>query len=417
MLCKYVSKPLVLIVVIPRRTAVGSANLPITPMRLVVRNYNDPHGDDFFNSKLRTAPPLTLTLTEDRCGTRQSLFLGAMLTNKTPEAGFIRLVMRYLSPRRSHLQYSFHSFSHRDNPPDNDCYASPRATGASYLPSCSLINSQRLLEILQPASHPFPSAACVRRTFRRTYGTARHDNQPSGKTRADVKGSTIVPAVSRDCLPFSFGIESASGIFIPIIHRGSKIPSEGLEVFTPAEDHRVSDDIHIYQGNRVLARRNTLLGTFHFLHHRPCLRYRTTIQMIFRLNEQLSLHVSASHVGSESPIQTASFRTVPDIDDRMDGNQDREEVAYLRAKDAAEESLCQVRTAFQQIQISADQVPPVKAAIVSLEAILVAKECPSYLDLQVRLATLQNAAMEYFDKHHHKSPKSSLLTDSWSPLF
>jgi molecular chaperone DnaK (HSP70) len=151
-----------------------------------------------------------------------------------------------------------------------------------------------------------------------------------------MKGSAVVPAVSRDSLPFSLGIESASGLFIPIIHQGSEIPSEGSEVLTPATDDRASNDIHVYQGNRALARHNTLLGTFRFTHREPCFRYRTIIRITFRLDEQMLLHISTYEAGSASRhIQTASFQIKSDVDSEMDRSQDKDEVAYLKAKHAA----------------------------------------------------------------------------------
>ena len=137
--------------------------------------------------------------------------------------------------------------------------------------------------------------------------------------------------------------------------------------------------------------------------------------MTFRLDEQLLLHISTCEAVSASPhIQTASFQIKADIDGGMEGSQDKEEVAYLKAKDAAGEGSYQVMAAFQQMQINADQVPSVQTAIVSLEAILAAKERPSYLDVEVRLISLQNVAKEFFDTFHHKSPKSGLEIDSWS---
>jgi molecular chaperone DnaK (HSP70) len=140
----------------------------------------------------------------------------------------------------------------------------------------------------------------------------------------------------------------------------------------------------IYQGNRALARYNTLLGTFHFIHQQPSLRYRSAVRLTFRLDELLLLHVSAGEDGTISDLQTASFQVRPDSDGEVEPGQDEEEVAYLETKDAAEQCLHEIMSALQGKQLSADQVPSLYAAIVSLEAMLTTNERPNHLQLEAK---------------------------------
>jgi hypothetical protein len=95
----------------------------------------------------------------------------------------------------------------------------------------------------------------------------------------------------------------------------------------------------------------------------------------------------------------ASFQIRRDIDNEMEKGQDEDEMAFLNAKDTAEEAL------------------QMRSAIVLLEPVLAANERPDYLDLEVRMICLQDTTMEYFETRLHKSPKSELEIDSWSSLF
>jgi hypothetical protein len=122
----------------------------------------------------------------------------------------------------------------------NDYRSSPR-TDVSRVGYRCLVKFLQSLKISQGSFLP------LHRTFRRMYGSGRYDDRPSErgnslpfKIKSNMKDSAVVPAVSRDCLPFWLGIESASGLFIPIIHHGSEIPFEGSEVLTPTTDDRAS---------------------------------------------------------------------------------------------------------------------------------------------------------------------------------
>jgi molecular chaperone DnaK len=63
-------------------------------------------------------------------------------------------------------------------------------------------------------------------------------------------------------LSFSLGIESPHGLFIPLIHSGSRIPVETSEIFTSTSGLAARDEIRIFQGNNALARNNVKLGSF-----------------------------------------------------------------------------------------------------------------------------------------------------------
>jgi heat shock 70kDa protein 1/2/6/8 len=65
-----------------------------------------------------------------------------------------------------------------------------------------------------------------------------------------------------DVLPLSIGIETAGGVFTPIIPRNTQIPTTKEQVFTTYSDYQTEVAISIYEGERALVRDNRQLGVF-----------------------------------------------------------------------------------------------------------------------------------------------------------
>ncbi|KAJ8909695.1 hypothetical protein NQ315_014201 [Exocentrus adspersus] len=65
-----------------------------------------------------------------------------------------------------------------------------------------------------------------------------------------------------DTTPMDIGVETAGGIFTPIIKGNSTIPTQKKQIFTTYSDNQTSVQINIYEGNRAMVKDNTLLGSF-----------------------------------------------------------------------------------------------------------------------------------------------------------
>ncbi|KAF2077447.1 hypothetical protein CYY_001220 [Polysphondylium violaceum] len=78
--------------------------------------------------------------------------------------------------------------------------------------------------------------------------------------------------LSKECLEillldatlFSYGIETEGGMMEPIVNRNTTTPCKKHKTFLPIKEDQKSVLIKIYEGNRVLARDNILLGVFEF---------------------------------------------------------------------------------------------------------------------------------------------------------
>ena len=144
-----------------------------------------------------------------------------------------------------------------------------------------------------------------------------------------------------DVTPLSLGIETRGGVFTRLIERNSTIPTRKSELFSTAEDHQTSVEIHVLQGERELAAHNRTLGRFHLEGLPPALRGVPQIEVTFDIDANGILHVTASERGtgreqkirveagsglSEAEVQ----RMVRDAEAHAQEDQRQREAAELR---------------------------------------------------------------------------------------
>lgn len=83
---------------------------------------------------------------------------------------------------------------------------------------------------------------------------------------AAIQGAIIAKEINNialvDVTPLSLGIEVKDGLFVPIIPRNTKIPTQATKIFTTLYDNQEEVEIHILQGERQLAKDNISLGKF-----------------------------------------------------------------------------------------------------------------------------------------------------------
>ena len=73
----------------------------------------------------------------------------------------------------------------------------------------------------------------------------------------DVKGLLLL-----DVTPLSLGIETEGGVFTKMIERNTTIPTKKSQVYSTAADNQSQVDVHVFQGEREIARYNKELGNF-----------------------------------------------------------------------------------------------------------------------------------------------------------
>ena len=113
-----------------------------------------------------------------------------------------------------------------------------------------------------------------------------------------------------DVTPLSLGIETMGGIFARIIERNSSIPTSHGQIFTTARDNQTQVDIHILQGERVLAIDNTSLGKFALDNIPFARRGEPQIEVTFHIDANGILQVSALdlHTENQKSIKLSSSK-------------------------------------------------------------------------------------------------------------
>jgi molecular chaperone DnaK len=101
-----------------------------------------------------------------------------------------------------------------------------------------------------------------------------------------------------DVTPLSLGIETLGGVFTRLIESNTTIPVKKSEVFSTASDNQPSVEIHILQGERPMANQNKSIGRFHLDGIPPAPRGLPQIEVIFDIDANGILHVTAKDKGT-----------------------------------------------------------------------------------------------------------------------
>jgi molecular chaperone DnaK len=101
-----------------------------------------------------------------------------------------------------------------------------------------------------------------------------------------------------DVTPLSLGIETLGGVMTRLIERNTTIPCRKSEIFSTAADSQTSVEIHVLQGERDMARDNRTLGRFHLVGIPPAPRGIPQIEVIFDIDANGILNVSAADKGT-----------------------------------------------------------------------------------------------------------------------
>ncbi len=93
--------------------------------------------------------------------------------------------------------------------------------------------------------------------------------------------------------PFSLGVEIDGDQFIPLVRQGSRIPVRCRRMFTTITRRQSSIEIHVLQGEDPRASKNISLGRFLLSGIRDAGLGEPRIQVIFQLDLDGILHVTA----------------------------------------------------------------------------------------------------------------------------
>lgn len=121
-----------------------------------------------------------------------------------------------------------------------------------------------------------------------------------GVLTGDVKDILLL-----DVTPLTLGIETMGGVMTPLVERNTTIPTQKKQVFSTAADNQPAVFIKVFQGERKMAEDNKLIGSFELSGILPAPRGVPQIEVIFDIDADGILHVSARDVqtGKEQKIK------------------------------------------------------------------------------------------------------------------
>ncbi len=160
---------------------------------------------------------------------------------------------------------------------------------------------------------------------------------------AAIQGGVLSGEVSDivlvDVTPLTLGVETLGGVATALIARNTPIPVKHTETFTTAADMQTAVTVHVYQGERPMARDNTSLGEFNLEGLPPAPRGIPKIDVTFDIDANGILNVTAKDQATgrtQSISISGSTRLTDDEKQRMISEAERYAEADAKRKQQAE---------------------------------------------------------------------------------
>ena len=118
-----------------------------------------------------------------------------------------------------------------------------------------------------------------------------------------IAGGEVKSMVLIDVTSLTLGVEGNGGVMVPLIPRGTAMPTRHSEVFTTADDGQESVLVQVYQGEREMTSGNKLLGKFDLQGIPPAPRGVPQIEVTFDIDVDGILTVSARDKASGTKQQ------------------------------------------------------------------------------------------------------------------
>jgi molecular chaperone DnaK len=228
-----------------------------------------------------------------------------------------------------------------------------------------------------------------------------------GVLAGDVKGVLLL-----DVTPLSLGINANGGQMSTIIPRNTTIPTRKSETYTTAVDNQPGVDIEVFQGERPLVEGNKLLGRFHLGGIPPAPRGMPQIEVIFDIDANGIVHVTAKDKGTGKDASITLTGTTGLSKDEIEAKvkeaeshkaEDEEHKKLLEDKNHLDQTIYQLEKLLKE---SGDKLPEGDKKDVE-QAIAEGKEALTSLDagrIKKALETIQQKSHKMAEHLYKQAP-------------
>jgi molecular chaperone DnaK len=221
-----------------------------------------------------------------------------------------------------------------------------------------------------------------------------------GVLTGDVKDVLLL-----DVTPLSLGIETMGGVFTKLIEANTTIPTKKSETFSTAADNQPSVDLHVYQGERAMAKDNHRIGQFQLSDIPPAPRGVPQIEVTFDIDANGIINVSAKDkaTGKENNVRIEASSGLSEADiERMkseaeaNADADKEAKEKVETINQADSLIFQTEKQLKEFgdKIPAEKLTPINEALTELKTAHKLGDVDACKDRIEKLNTVFQAASE-----------------------